>query len=202
MLPLLPLLALLVCPALGQIGFWGNCPNPTRHDLTNDALLTGAAGPPPVVITWHEQRRYYSWLEGTDYCVNWKYTKTATGKFDVLTSMRRHTIFGFTPITMTSAIEFQNSASTLSNFWYRVTKLPGTNIALPGVYPYYILALADDHLVAWSCKQYWFHHEQMLWILTKDKAPTTDKITAAIDATTAAGLTIDMQRLHSVSQSC
>ena len=39
MLPLLPILALLVCPVFGQISFWGNCPAPTQHDLTSADLV-------------------------------------------------------------------------------------------------------------------------------------------------------------------
>jgi len=199
MLPLLPLLALLVCPALGQIGFWGNCPAPTTVTLANPAVkLTGATG---SAITWYEQRRYYSWLEGANTCVNWKFTAdgTSTTKWNAVTNMRKH---GVTSVDMSSSIEFKNSATRVANFWYTVTKLPGTQIPLPGQYNYQIIAVHDDYLVAWSCRQHWFHNEQMLWIMSSAQRAETSVITAAIDAATTAGLTVDNRRLETVLHHC
>jgi len=190
MLPLLPLLALLACPALGQEHFWGSCPTPT---LPATAVTSAAL----TANDWHEQRRYFSWLEGHNRCVNWKYTAAGNG-FKMVTSMIKH---ASTPITMESQIVYSGT-SPYPKFYYTQTKLPGTNIPLPGTYDYRIIAIDTEHVVAWSCRQHWFSHEQMLWIMTKDKNPDTAKVTAAVDAATTAGLTVDLSRLMTVRQDC
>jgi len=190
MLRLLPLLALLACPALGQEHFWGACPTPTLPATTATAAAL-AANP------WYEQRRYYSWLEGHDRCVNWAYTASGGGLVAV-TSMTRH---ASTPITMESRLVYRGTPP-YPRFYYSQTKLPGTHIPLPGTYDYRIVVYNANYVVAWSCRQHWFSHEQMLWVMTKDKNPATSVVTSALDAVTTAGLTVDNRRLMTVRQDC
>jgi len=194
MLPLLPLLslfALLACPALGQINFWGNCPSPTLLSPLNTTMLTGTL--------WHEQKRYYSWLEGGNTCVNWKYVTSTASSLDATTTMKK---WGTNTLTMMSGIEFKNSMTKRSDFWYTVKRLPGTTIPLPGVYNYQIISLTNEHLAAWSCRQEWFSHQQMLWIMTAAKHPATSVVTTALDAVRQKGLTVDTGRLDDVMQNC
>jgi len=199
MLPLLPLLALLVCPALGQISFWGNCPTPTAVTLADPAEeLTGASG---SAISWFEQRRYYSWLEDGTTCVSWRFAAdgASSSKWKAVTNMRKP---GATSVDMSSSFEFKNSATRAANFWHTVTKMPGTQTPLPGQYTYQIISVSANHLVAWSCRQHWYSHEQNLWILTADQNPATSVITTAIDAAKKAGLTVDTSRLETVLHNC
>jgi len=188
---MLPLLLLaLAAPALGQVKFSGSCPAPTVL-----ASLTAADLTTP---TWYEARRYYSWLEKKDYCVNWKFAASGSS-YTATTSMRNF----WGTRTMTSSITPKISGSTAADFNYVITKKPYWPFtAVPGTYNYQILAMTADYLVAWSCRNHWGYHEQMFWVLTSAKAASSTNIDAALAAASTAGLTVDGSKLTTVQQNC
>jgi len=190
MLPLLPLLALLARPALGQL-FLGKCPRPELETPLNSAMLTGNV--------WYEQRRYFAWLEQESGCVNFTFTSINQTTFRWTTNM---TTPAFERATTISEIKFKDPNTKRAHFQNKVTKLPGFDFGLPGLYDFRIISLTADHLVAWACHEVLWWNSQDLWIMTSSRHPRLYKVTAALTAAKQKGLNIDLSELTGYPQYC
>jgi len=199
MLPLLALLALLVCPALGQIGFWHMCPTVTSKTMTTTEtdLLKQTAG-------WYEQKRYATWVQTGYYCVHWKYTAdtSSTRKWNAEVSMKPNNLYGEAARTLKGSIEYQAGSGSLGEYYLRITQLPDRTYGLDGKYDFRIIDITTNYFVVWTCSNRFLGNDQMFWILTKDQHPATSVISDALTAAKTAGISVDLHRLRDSSQLC
>jgi len=188
MLLLLALLP-LVTPSLGQQVFSGVCPSPTILEPFNDTAVADL-----TAHTWYEARRYAHWNEDGKRCITWQFS----GSSPVFTATT--TMTGLGTSTMVARITLKDQSSEKADFNYVFV-----NSFVLGTYNYQILALEKEKfLLAWSCRNLLFglKHEEIFWLLTKEKVPTTDVINEALLAASTAGLTVDQNKLRIVQQNC
>jgi len=175
----------LTGPSFAQVAFQGQCQAPKVVSPLTATKLTSP--------TWYEARRYYSWLEGNNYCVNWRFAGTGS-TFTATTSMRN---WFWGTRSFTSTLIQKNPSANSADFNYVANGVAGT-------YNYQILALTDDYMLAWSCLNYplFNRHIQMFWVLTAAKHPSAAIVNSALAAAATAGLTVDAKKLHTVQQNC
>jgi len=98
------------------------------------------------------------------------------------------------------------SDAKICDYDYVCTSMPVTHLPLPGTYPYQII-LTDTfktYVVAWSCQNSGDGHDEILWILTKERnsaAAVSAKKTAVDKLKTITGFLVHESYLGDTNQS-
>merc|ERR1739838_486892 len=170
------LFALLVPLATAPIHFPGNCPDTPALENCDLPAFTSSI--------WYEHSKYTAKLENGYDCIKWTF---APGSGEVRARVDMRNTFWKQDTYMKDTLTPTSNAN-ICDYDYVCTSMPVTHLPLPGTYPYKIIATDNNKfaannkfVVAWSCQNSGDGHDEILWILTKERNSA-----AAVTAKTAA----------------